>query len=561
MQLLNVVFIHVMCARIKLCGIIIAMLLTFGCSSQKEAGFPALTIDARSEGRPISPYIYGIDSAPSAEYIKAGGFRLIRWGATWSSTYNWKVQASNNGIYWYFSNTRGNKYTPCDFMKRGAGAGAAVYLTVPALGWVAKDTTSYSFSVVKYGPQQATNPNSPDAGNGIRPNGQPVVGTDPTDSMVRSFATRRGNEPPESVFMDEWMESLRENCRDAQATFFAIDNEPEIWHVAHRGVRPFPAGYEEILHTFLEYARTVKTVNPDWLVTGPVTNSWYNYWTSEKPGDKAAHGGEDFLPWFLKQVRKHDLAWGRRSLYVLDVHFYPSELFWSNRTDPKTNAVRLRATRLLWDSTYTDETNLTSSAPDHHQGNPKRPMIIPRLLRLIEENYPGTLLGISEWNFGGGHTINGGLATAEALGIMGREGVFLASHFQGPRGYPEQHWPSFQAFCLFRNADGKGTGFGDRSLPASSTDWGRISVFAARDQRNRTLTVVVINKEPEHDITARLDVKGFDPAKRVSVFRLSASNPDRVLKEPELSIAGPVFDVTFPRYSATLLVLHEASSK
>lgn len=541
---------------------IAAPLLAVGCSGQVDR--VTLTVDARGEGRPISPFIYGVAYPPSASYIRAGGFGLIRWGSTSASGYNWTVNAINIGSDWYFSNTKGRSsldpVSPCDFIRRGAEAGAAALLTVPSLGWVAKDAGSYSFSVAKYGPQAATRPDRPDAGNGLRPDGRPIRRNDPGDARVRAFATRRGGEPSGSVFMDEWVRGLRENCRDARAAFYAIDNEPELWHIGHRDARPVPAGYDEILETFLEYAQAVKSADADALVSGPVTSGWYHYWSTLVPGDRAAHGGQDFLPWFLQQARARDRATGLRSLDVLDVHFYPAELFWSNRTDPATNALRLRATRLLWDPSYEDETTLTKHPREHGQPHPTRPMAIPRLLRLLEQAYPGTRLGITEWNFGAGHTMNGGLATAEVLGILGREGALLASHWQGPRGYPDQHWPSFQAFRLFRNADGQGTGFGNLSLPASSTDWNRLSVFAAKVRRDGNLTLVVINKEPDRDVTAGIELAHFQPAGQGSVYRLSAANPSGIVQEAELSVAGPVFSATFPRYSATLLVLRPAPS-
>lgn len=546
----------------QLIGVFVAAtLLVVGYGGEADA--LTLTVDARGEGRPISPYIYGVSYPPSSAYIKAGGIGLIRWGSTSASTYNWKLHATNPGEDWYFSNGKGMNYqdpvTPCDFLRRGIETDAAVLLTIPALGWVAKDTTSYSFSVAKYGPQEATRSDRPDAGNGLRPDRRPIRGNSPSDAMIPAFASRRGGEPPDSVFADEWIRSLQQGCK-GQVAFYAIDNEPEIWHVKHRNVHPRPAGYDEILNTFLKYASMVKRVIPNALVSGPVTNGWYNYWSSSVPGDKAAHGGQDFLPWFLQRVRANDQAMGGRSLDILDVHFYPAELFWSNRTDPITNVLRLRATRSLWDPTYEDETALSKGRANHNQPHPTRLMLIPRLKELLDQTYPGTRLGVTEWNFGAGHDINGGLATAEILGILGREGVFIASYWQGPRGYPDQAWPSFQALRLFRNANGKGIGFGDRSLSASSTDWDRLSIFAAKTQQDGRLTLIIINKDPEHDIKATVALSNFQPAGQASVYRLSAANPSSILQEPGLPITSSVFAATFPRYSATLLVFYPTSS-
>ena len=55
----------------------------------------------------------------------------------------------------------------------------AVALTVPTIGWVAKDTSSYGFPVAIYGPQQAVAPELPDAGNGKASNGEPIKPRDP----------------------------------------------------------------------------------------------------------------------------------------------------------------------------------------------------------------------------------------------------------------------------------------------------------------------------------------------------------------------------------------------
>ena len=54
------------------------------------------------------------------------------------------------------------------------GRGLKAALTVPILGWVAKDTTSYSFPVAEIGPQRAVDPYKPDAGDGYSRSGKPI---------------------------------------------------------------------------------------------------------------------------------------------------------------------------------------------------------------------------------------------------------------------------------------------------------------------------------------------------------------------------------------------------
>ena len=53
--------------------------------------------------------------------------------------------------------------------------------------------------------------------------------------------------------------------------------------------------------------------------------------------------------------------------------------------------------------------------------------LIPRLMKKIADHYPGTKLSISEYNYGAGGDISGGLAEADVLGIFGREGLFAAT--------------------------------------------------------------------------------------------------------------------------------------
>ena len=60
--------------------------------------------------------------------------------------------------------------------------------------------------------------------------------------------------------------------------------------------------------------------------------------------------------WSLQQMRAHEQATGQRLLDYLDEHYYPQAAgVFSNDTSAATNALRLRATRSLWDAGYVDE--------------------------------------------------------------------------------------------------------------------------------------------------------------------------------------------------------------
>ena len=518
----------------------------------------AVTINAAAGRHAISPFIYGMAMAPE-DYIVDLRLPLNRWGGNDKTRYNWVLGNAENAAHdWGYRNrTAVNAALPpapssaADaFVRADKAHGAATLLTVPTIGWVARDTDNANAS---------TNvPNN--GGPGLAGPDGPIAGYDPaanrSRTSVRSVA-RKGapfvDRPTIAggvVYQDEWIHHLKETFGGGSSggvQFFAMDNEPDLWDATHTDVHPARMGYDDVLHNFLDYASAVKAVDPTALVTGPVSWGWVGYNHSaldrgddnfKTSADTARHGGELFLPWFLKQVRAHDAQAGRRTLDVLDVHFYPqANGVYGGQTDKATSALRLRATRSLWDPTYHDESWV--GVPLH---------LIPRLNEWIASGYPGTRLGITEWNFGADFHINGGLAIADVLGIYGRENVYLANYW----AYPNKDSPGYLAFKLYRNPDGRGNGFGDVACAAVSADQDRLSVYAATDSRTGELTLMVINKMSKATITAPLIIHGILPAGTVKMWRCDADNPKGIAVYPSVPLKAAL---TLPPQSMTLLRL------
>jgi hypothetical protein len=114
------------------------------------------------------------------------------------------------------------------------------------------------------------------------------------------------------------------------------------------------------------------------------------------------------------------------------------------------------------------------------------------MLSWVRGSYPGTKLGISEYNLGLGVTSDErfqNVIEADALGIFGREGLDLATF------WPDGSSPvPAAAFRIFRNYDGKHHGFGNLGVSAKSSDQRRVAVYAARAGKSGPLTIVVVNK-------------------------------------------------------------------
>jgi hypothetical protein len=240
------------------------------------------------------------------------------------------------------------------------------------------------------------------------------------------------------------------------------------------------------------------------------------------------------IPWYLAQLSQHERTTGKRLLDVLDVHFYPAAdgLYGTNaRTDAEAAALRLRSTRALWDPDYRDESWI---------GQPVR--LIPRLKEWVAENYPGRQVSLGEWSFGADDHVSGGLATVEALGRFGQQGLDMAFFWGGPK----VDTPAFWAFRAFRNFDGSGGRFLDTSL--ATREDGNVSLFASRDDSGAHIVAILVNRDPALAMRARVELDGCgQPASR-RVFKYAPGDKALIADSPGAT-AGQVVEELVPPYS------------
>lgn len=483
-----------------------------------------ITIDPDSVNHPISPLIYGV-SAASQEYLFASGATVNNWGGNPATRYNWELgNAWNAGRDWEYRNGNyghevGN--VADKFIQETLSADAAVRLSVPTLGWVANstDTDDCSFPL----------PNGECGdGYGSTCDNQDVV-ADPT----------LANTPSDIESVRRWMQHIRATYGDG-VQIIAMDNEPELWGYVHYDVHPDCTTYDEILEKYLSYARVVREELPKAELAGPTTCCWFYYWNSAAGRrDKWAHGNQDFLPWFLQQVREHDEQYGERTLDILDIHYYPPEGIYSHDLSDRISSQRIRSVRSLWDETYRDESWI------------RQPIyLIPRMQDLIAEHYPGTKFGLSEWNFGAEESLNGAVAIADALGVFGRENLYFATYWT----HPDLYTPGYFAFKLFRNYDDQGGTFGDVSVAAESADPNRISSYASIDSATGDLHIMLVNKQPDIISTATLAIGDFPHAEYGTIYRYSADNLEGI-QSGDIAINNGELTLALPTYSISHLII------
>jgi hypothetical protein len=145
--------------------------------------------------------------------------------------------------------------------------------------------------------------------------------------------------------------------------------------------------------------------------------------------------------------------------------------------------------------------------------------LIPRLQKLIAENYPGRGVMIGEYNFGAEQHMSGGLAVAEALGRFAQGGVRAAFYWT----YPPDRSPAFWAFRAYRNFDGAGGHFLEESLPTGAPPG--TSLFASRDPRGSHLVAIALNLRPERVLRPTLTLTGCGAVTKQAIFQY-VGDPD-----------------------------------
>ena len=523
---------------------------------QAQNAAVTISVDAAANRKPINPAIYGVAYATTAQLQELNA-PMHRYGGNNTSRYNWQLNADNRGMDWYFQSIAESDATPGargdDFVTSSRAANAEPMLTVPIIEYVAKLGTNRSklasFDSRIYGAQDDCDWQwFPQACNGMK-GGQPVVGNNPLDANVLNSTTLQAG----------WISHLVQRFGPAAnggVKYYVLDNEYSLWHSTHRDVWPTGATMEQVRDAMIAYSGAIKNVDPGALVVGPEEWGWSGYVFSgydqqygSRNGwsflpDRAGHGGMDYLPWLLQQLKQRSDLDGRRVIDVFTVHYYPQGgEFWGDDVSTAMQQRRNRSTRSLWDPTYTDETWINDKV-----------QLIPRLRIWVNtDDYPGTPIGITEYNWGAENHINGETTQADFLGIFGREGLDMAARWTTPAAST----PTYKAMKMYRNYDGNKSSFGDTSVAAAVPNPDTVSAFAAQRTSDGAVTMMVINKQLTGTTSAAINIANFPSRATAEAWQLTSANA--IVRLADVPLAGSTLSVTLPPQSITLFVVPKAT--
>lgn len=521
-------------------------------TTNTDPGTPiAFTVDVSKDNHPISPYIYclnasSLGSTEMAALAQTNGLRLIREGGNRFSAYNWETNASNAGADYQFQNDAylSSSSTP-GAVYEGAltvadSADLAVLVTGQLGDYVSadKDADGDVTAVADY-LQTRFKKNVYEKSGAL---------SDPPDAT------------DDSVYQDEFLGWIQSKHPDAKV-LISLDNEPDLWSSTHKEIWPTAPTYDEFVQRNVDYAKMSKQQFADAEVLGFVSFGWYGWRTftgSYKDGD--------FLDYYLDRMKAAENSAGTRLIDYVDLHWYPEARGVASDVNTRVTAggtsaaevtARLQAPRSLWDASYVEQSWISDNLKTEEPDSKGAIRLIPRLKAQIADHYPGTKLAFGEWNYGADTHITGAIATADVLGIFGRDSVDLACNFYAN---PDSIFRD-GAYQVFGNYDGKGSRFGDVSVAAMTEDPLNSSIYAATAKGDaQRLTMVAINKDTLPHL-AKVTVTSTTQYQSALVYVLSAAAQDTYNKVAHPQAATAVttsaaneFSVRLPAQSVAMIV-------
>ncbi len=506
---------------------------------------PGATITVQvDQGRtPISPYIYGSNQDDGTDV-----WTVRREGGNRTTGYNWENNFSNAGNDYihssdlYMITSEGLPASDAAiparavtfFHDQSIAMGAKSIVTLQMAGYVAADGKG-TVQPSEVAPSARWDQESPKKPTAF------AQTPDLTDGVV---------------YMDEFVNALVQRYGGAASPqgvrWYSLDNEPALWSSTHPRIHPQAVGAAELLDRSVALASATKAVDPGAEIIGSAAYGMAEFVSLQDAPDWSAvkQGYEWFIDYYLDGMRKAEQAKGMRLLDVLDVHWYPeargdNRITDANATTSNDEAARLQAPRSLWDSTYREVSWITQNLPAFLP-------LLPKLQHSIDQYYPATKLGVSEYNYGGGKTVSGGIAQADVLGVFGERGVYLATIW----GMDATQTYISAGFKLYRDYDGNRSTYGSTTVRAQTSDVARTSVHAAiNGQDPSTVHLILLSKEQRDTVAVRVELRGGASYSSAQVWGFDAASAKITARRAVTAIVGNSFDYAVPPLTALHFVV------
>lgn len=508
-----------------------------------------VSVDLNSYRKPISPYIYGVNSQfRSEEYLYNATATSARQGGNRFSGYNWETNYSNAGRDWLHNS---DQYL-VDFDKEQLAIPGA-----PALGFAreaAEKNVPYKITTVQMAGYVAAD----DAGEVTEEEIAPSARWKEVKATKGSEFSMTPDTTDDYVYIDEYVNYLVQTLGDSTTETgyqaYNLDNEPSLWDATHARMHSADVTCEEIVSKSIEYSSAIKNVDPNAEIFGLALFGLGAYTNFSSAPDWSEHSSDYdwFISYYLDEMRKAEEEYDKRLIDVIDIHYYSEAMGQCRVTECEdythTDCIeaRLQAPRTLYDSTYIEK----SWIGDYEQ---EYLPIFPKVNDSINKYYPGTKLALTEYNFGGGNHVSGAIAQADALGVFAENGIYVSNIWAINSDFSYQ----LAAINLYTNYDGNGASFGDTLVASETSDVTKATAYAAiNGSEESKLNVVLTNKSLTESQKAVINLDANTSYSSAKVYGITDASSDIQLIQTVNNIENNSFTIEVPALSVVQIEIN-----
>lgn len=516
-----------------------------------------ISIDGNATPHKISRYIYGKNNSTNDDSTKAttdsmwtlineSGIGILRENSGNNSTkYNFHRRVASHPD-WYNRVHDQNWDYEIQTIQENAPQVQVMY-GLPILGWVGADT-EYNFKdwdwYVSHG-NKWLNTAQNVTGKGAIPNednGKNALVDGDINTYLKEW-------PTDSCvgILDHWFGENGLGIDRSKTLYWALDNEPEIWHMTHDDVQKEPVKPEEYIEKYVRVAKAARTKYPDLKLIGPICANEWQWFAGPDRKDLTIDGR--YWPWLeyiIKRIAEEEKKCGMKLLDVFALHYYPI-----NFSDEEI----LQTHRIYFDENYiypqANGVKLINGGWDETQS---KVYIFKRCQEWMKK-YMGEddirAFGITET----GIESNDPDINSVWYGSMMGEFMKHNLEFFIPWSWKTGMWETLHLFARYNK---------EYYLPSTSGIDSIVSVHTSISADKDSMSILLINRSIKDEIETEIQLKNYEvPDGEYRLSQLSdlpeeesfISHAINALKEKSVMVQNGKATITLPPLSTSTLQL------
>jgi hypothetical protein len=511
-----------------------------------------IIVDASSERKPISPYIYGRNNSLSDnsssplsqvdwEFYRQAGVRMFREGGGNNSTkYNWRRKLSSHPD-WYNNVYRHDWDYAAQSLEENMPGTRGMW-SFQLIGYAASNRDNNFNDWEFNGSQWWEGVNNNWAGGG-----GPEEGEGDPDLYLIPW-------PPDSTvgILNQWFGDGGLDLDESMFQYWSMDNEVEIWSGTHDDIMPVQISAEALMDIYFEVVEKAREKFPDIKIVGPVPANewqWYNWNNS-----KITYQNERYtwLEYFIKRIADEQAASGIRLLDVLDVHFYPYE------NDPE-DIVQLHRVWFDENYNYPGANGVKVSGPGEWDNSITKEYVFKRCRDWMEEHLGtdhGVGLSVSEMGIQSDDPNIVAIWYASTLGIFAGNGVEIFTPWYWKTGM----WEVLHLFSRYAH---------DISVSSVSDLETYVSAYSSINSNLDSMTIILVNRSLSEvrDVTVHMNNFSIGDGAYTSLMlnnlpgnETFESHTNNALEAGIVTVQDDSFTISLPALSITAVILDGTGS-